>query len=146
MITINEIREQPKILAEVAKNYEGIVQRTREIIQKANISQIDFVGCGSSYYLSMGLSMQVRRISGGKVKSRFLSGSEIMLGLADVVPGSVVVCVSRSGESSETLAAIEAANTGGALTVAVTCSEESSISRFASVSLEIGFVRKKQLS
>ena len=145
MITINEIHEQPKMLAEVSKNYEDIVRSTRKIIQKANISQIDFVGCGSSYYLSMGLSMQVRRMSGGKVKSRFLSGSEVMLGLADVVPGSVVVGISRSGESSETLAAIEAANTGGALTVAVTCSEESSISRFASFSLEIGFVQEEAI-
>lgn len=145
LITINEVREQPKILAEVAKNYEEIVRRTREIIQKANISQIDFVGCGSSYYLSMGLSMQARRMSGGKVKSRFLSGSEVMLGLADVVPGSVVVGISRSGESSETVAAIKAANMGGALTVAVTCSEESSISRFASVSLEIGFVKEEAI-
>ncbi len=107
MKTMKEIVSQPESHKLAAEVFFDITADAVRLISKKNRRRMYFVGCGSSYYIAMGLSEQVKRISKGVVSSTCLSGSEIMLGLSSVESDSLVVGISRSGESSETVAALE---------------------------------------
>lgn len=146
MLTIKEIEEQPKKFEEINKSYFELSRDVVMFLERENPKEISFVGCGTSYYLAMGLSFQINRMGKGKIRSRYLSGSEIAFGLEKFEKGTVLIGLSRSGESSETVAALKRAKKDfGLKTVAISCEAESSITKVADVSVVLNFINEKSV-
>lgn len=89
------------------------------------------VGCGTSYYLAQSIASAFNQngrnaiaVPGGEWARRPSSY------LADR-KGVVVVALSRSGESTETVQAVDASKAAGLRTIAITCEKDSSIARAA---------------
>ena len=143
--TIDEIKEQPLKHSLVAENYYSLAAGLSAFIKAKGIDEIDFVGCGTSYYLAMGLSKQLNRLSEGKAHSSYYSGSEIMFGLVRLPKKSLLIGLSRSGESSETVGALETARKAGVYTVAVTCEPGSTMTKVADISVEMDFIDEKSI-
>lgn len=142
MKTLVEIREQPEKHHIFSEKYSEAISDLKNFIEEKKPTRIDFVGCGTSYYLAMGCSMQMNRISSGKSNSHFYSGSEIMFGLEKLPEGTLLIGLSRSGESSETVGALRTARKMGLNTAAITCEPGSSMTKEAVVSAEMDFIKE----
>ncbi len=146
MITFDEINEQPSNFAEISKRYSDLSKSIVDFLKETAPSEIDFVGCGSSYNLAMGLSFQVNRLSSGKVFSRYFSGSEIAFGFRKFSKDAVLVGLSRSGESTETVQALKRAkNKFGIKTMAISCEPESPLTKVADAFSVLNFVDEKSV-
>lgn len=144
MITLNEIFEQSEKLNTVGKNYYEISKKIYDYILEKKPEQINFQGCGTSYYLAMAISLHMNRIAERHI-SNYYSGSEIMFGLVELPPDSLLVGLSRSGESSETVGALEAAGKKGVATASITCEPGSSMTKKSDVSAEMDFINEKSI-
>jgi len=92
-----------------------------------------FIGCGSSYYVALSAAAAMGRLTG--LRSRALPASEILLYPDMVSAGAgncVPVLISRSGQTSEVVAAAEALKTRGIPTLAITCASGQPLEEFAS--------------
>jgi glucosamine--fructose-6-phosphate aminotransferase (isomerizing) len=90
----------------------------------ADYSDLVFTGCGSSFYLSRALAWVARQRAG--VRALAVPASEIMQD-ADTVLGDsekLVIAISRSAETSETVAAAKMAGAAGLPVLAITCYPE----------------------
>lgn len=145
MITRREILEQPQKYKILAEKYNSLTADLGKFIRNLNPKSIDFVGCGTSYFLSMGCTKQIKRFSRGKVDSKFFSGSEIMLGLRTPAKDSLLVGISRSGSSTETVAALKTARESGVKTVAITCEPESEMTKVADISINLDFIDERAI-
>ncbi len=145
MITFEEINEQPDKFLTVKKRFLSLVKSPLELF-KNGFSEINFVGCGTSYNLAMGLSMQFNRICSDKeIRSNFYSGSEIAFGLKSMNEKAVVVGISRSGESTETVLAMKRCKEEGLKTIAITCEAESSLTKICDASVVLDFIKEESV-
>ncbi|WP_456398849.1 SIS domain-containing protein [Mesoaciditoga sp.] len=143
MLTLNEIDEQPEKLKAVAQNYSKLSSNAVKLLRSEKFSQVNFVGCGTSYNLAMGLSYQLKRFS--KTPSNFFSGSEIAFGLTKLRNDSLLIGLSRSGESTETVLAMKKAKDEGIKTIGVTCEANSSITRTSDISIVLSFINERSV-
>jgi glucosamine--fructose-6-phosphate aminotransferase (isomerizing) len=93
------------------------------------------VGCGSSYNLALSVAAELN-IAG--VPAIGVSGNEWTVRPHAYVTdpgGAVVVTISRSGESTETVAAAIASRSRGSRVIALTCESESSLAKAADIVL-----------
>jgi len=91
-----------------------------------------FIGCGSSYYVALSAAATMARLTG--LRARALPASEVLL-YSEVVPsgqGCVPVLISRSGLTSEVLAAAEALKARGIPTLAISCATGQPLEKLAS--------------
>lgn len=89
------------------------------------------VGCGTSYYLALSIAATFNK-QGHRAFA--VPGAEWSRHRGSYLAGEddvTVIALSRSGESSETVQAVEASRTAGMRTIAITCAEHSSIARAA---------------
>jgi glucosamine--fructose-6-phosphate aminotransferase (isomerizing) len=89
------------------------------------------VGCGTSYYLAQTIASAFNQHGPNAVA---VPGGEWARRPSSYVAdrkGVVVVALSRSGESTETVQAVDAAKAAGLHTIAITCEKDSSITRAA---------------
>ncbi|MFS8114265.1 SIS domain-containing protein [Rhizobium jaguaris] len=89
------------------------------------------VGCGTSYYLAQTIASAFN-VNGRNALA--VPGGEWARRPSSYVAdrkGVVVVALSRSGESTETVQAVEASRAAGLRTIAITCEKDSSIARAA---------------
>ena len=108
-----EITSQPTAWAEAVQ-----VVRAQDAQLKAlsptEYDQILFTGCGSTYYLSMAAASLTQTLTGRVCRA--LPASELLLYPDGAYPGhrarTLLVAVSRSGATTETLRAIEAFRQG----------------------------------
>lgn len=117
--TLQEILSQPQAwsaaLAVLAENRPTILAANPE-----NYAQILYTGCGSTYYLAMAAAALTQALTGRA--ARALPASELWLYPASAYTAhkTLLIAVSRSGETSETLRAGEAflaSQTGDLLTL-----------------------------
>jgi glutamine---fructose-6-phosphate transaminase (isomerizing) len=112
--------QQKKTLHSVAKRF-------------ARATEWLFIGCGSSYYVALSAAATMGRLTG--LRSRALPASEVLL-YPDVVPAGagncVPVLISRSGLTSEVIAAAEILKSRGIPTLAITCATGQPLEEFAS--------------
>lgn len=118
-----EILAQPRVWAEVMHLAERTVAPLRDLWRSRPPAQLLLTGCGSSYYLALAgaylLQAQLR------VPCRALPSSEIAFAPDEAtlgIPSLLLVALSRSGETTETVWAVERLRERGATTVALTCS------------------------
>ncbi len=104
--THTEIMSQPEAWAD-ALNAVEIGQGGLEKIFAADYDQVLFTGCGSTYYLSLAAAALFQEMT-GKL-ARAVPGGELLLNGQTVLNSgkTLLVAVSRSGSTTETVRAVE---------------------------------------
>ena len=95
MVTLSEIFEQKEKLNLIGENYYKLTEKIYEYIKKADPIEINFVGCGTSYYLSMAVSLHLNRFANRNI-SNYYSGSEVMFELVQLPEKSILIGLSIS--------------------------------------------------
>jgi glucosamine--fructose-6-phosphate aminotransferase (isomerizing) len=122
---LKEIFEQPRAVADTFRgrvDYErgdAVVAEARlDPDQIARIRRVVFVACGTSYHAALVARLMVERLAGlpadVAVASEFRY-SDLILG-----PDTLVIAVSQSGETADTLGAVKAARGRHAQVIAIT--------------------------
>jgi glucosamine--fructose-6-phosphate aminotransferase (isomerizing) len=136
---LKEIYEQPRAVASAIQPHlntdthsvnlsnVGFDKPTDEVFK--NIERIIFVACGTSYYAASVAKYLIEQTSGLPVEVDI--ASEFRYRKPIVPKNTLVVTVSQSGETADTLAAIRLAKEKGALTLSITNVLRSSIDREA---------------
>jgi len=123
--------QQKKTLHAIARRFAGATEWL-------------FIGCGSSYYVALSAAATMGRMTG--LHARALPASEVLL-YPDVVPpgaGSCVpVLISRSGLTSEVIAAAEVLKTRGTPTLAITCAPGQPLEGLASETIVLPHADEK---
>ena len=142
---IKEIYEQPEALQRGLQGrldlrdgkivLGGISEFAREL---ATAKRMVFVGQGTALHAAMVGEYLVERIA--KIPAEVEFASEFRYRNPIVEPGTVVVAISQSGETADTLAALEEAKQKGALTIGLVNVVGSSIARVtdAGIYLRVG--------
>ena len=117
---LKEIHEQPRALRECLRGRSQELEGTVSIEELESVqlpSRVHFVSCGTSYHASLYGARLFR--DRGVEASAFLA-SEYDADSIPIDDDVLVIGVTQSGETADTLAALRSANGAGADTVAVT--------------------------
>ncbi len=149
---LKEIHEQPRILrALLAKHIsaEGVIQPpaglSADYFRKLN--RIMIVSCGTAYHAGMYGKLLLENLTGIAVETDL--ASEFRYRNPKIDPGTLVIAVSQSGETADTLASIRMAKDWGCKIFAICNVEGSSVVResdatfFTDCGLEIGVASTK---
>lgn len=119
---LKEIHEQPKALKDTiaprireGKVYLGSVCLDREYLQ--GLRKIYLIACGSAYYVSVLAKYTIEKIC--RISTEAVLASEFRYGDPVVGQQDLVIAVSQSGETADTLAALREAKRRGARTLAI---------------------------
>jgi glutamine---fructose-6-phosphate transaminase (isomerizing) len=130
---LKEIHEQPRA---VADTLVGRIDLERDDVQLdgidldvAKIKRIIFIACGTSYHASLVGEFLVESLA--RINVEVDLASEFRYRDPLVGPGDLVVAVSQSGETLDTMEAIREAKKKGAQVLAISNVVESSIPRLA---------------
>ena len=131
---LKEIHEQPKVIKDTINSVvkEGIVHfdsinLTDEEIQ--NIQQVYIVACGSAYHVGVATQYVIENLTSLQVRVEL--ASEFRYRQMKLNPNSIVIVISQSGETADTLAALREAKEQGVKTLAIVNVVGSSIAREA---------------
>ena len=110
-----EIFEQPRAIADTLDSVEGIVpelfgDNAADILSKVDAVQV--LACGTSYYSGMVARLWMEAIAG--VPAQAEVASEYRYRTSVTNPNALVVVISQSGETADTLAALKHAQSLGA--------------------------------
>ncbi|MFP4200838.1 MAG: glutamine--fructose-6-phosphate transaminase (isomerizing) [Clostridia bacterium] len=129
---IKEILEQPSawiaaLQGRVGEGAANLPELERSSAFVADISKVYLVGCGTSYHAALAARSQFERFLG--VPARAEIGSEFRYAEPLIDENTLVVFVSQSGETADTLACLDIARAAKATTIGVTNVVGSSLSR-----------------
>ena len=151
---LKEIFEQPRAAADTMRGRVQLeggtvvlpdVQLDPDVV--AGIQRIVLVACGTSYHAAIVGRFMMERLSG--IASEVDIGSEFRYRDAVLGPETLVIALSQSGETADTLGAVKAARAKGAPIVGITNVVGSALSREATGTLythagpEIGVASSK---
>jgi glucosamine--fructose-6-phosphate aminotransferase (isomerizing) len=145
-----EIDEQPRVLADTLRGRlagERIALPELEGLPLAGLERVVLVAAGSSYYAGLVGKLLLERWA--RLPVEVAIASELRYGDPVLGAGSLVVLISQSGETADTLAAMRRARAAGAPTVAITNVVGSSVTRgvdatlYLQVGPEVGVVATK---
>ncbi|WP_323191227.1 glutamine--fructose-6-phosphate transaminase (isomerizing) [Halostella sp. PRR32] len=117
---LKEIHNQPTSLS---NTIEGRVQDGEVALEEfpdgtfADVRNVQFVACGTSYHAAL-CGEQLLKEAG--VPAQVVRASEYVSTSGPVSEETLVIAVTQSGETADTLGAVRAANAAGATTIAVT--------------------------
>lgn len=130
---LKEIFEQPQAVKETFEKrvHNGKVDFSDVLNYEdiKNINKIYIVACGTAYHAGLQGQFALQKIA--KLDSATDIASEFRYSAPFIDEKTMVIFVSQSGETSDTLAALKEAKSKGALTIAVTNVVGSTISREA---------------
>ena len=131
---MKEIYEQPRIVRDTMRgrlhpdtnsvSLGGILKYEKQLLYADNIV---FVACGTSWHASLVGSYLIEKLAKIRVKVEY--ASEFRYRHPVITPHDVVIAVSQSGETADTLAAIKLAKEEGAVVLGICNVIGSSISR-----------------
>lgn len=124
-----EIREVPRAIRDTLRAAEDGVPGCPPPDRLAKIRQICFVGCGSAYHIGLAGEEMAERAAG--IPARAMVASEFRYREMPISEDTLVVAVSQSGETADTLAAVRYARGRGAYVWAVVNVVGSGIARAA---------------
>ena len=131
---LKEIHEQPAAVRDtlnsIVKDGDIVLTETGltdEVIQ--SLSQIDIVACGSAWHVGMAAQYVIEDLA--KLPVRVELASEFRYRSAPMPENTLVIVISQSGETADSLAALRVAKERGALTLAVVNVIGSTIAREA---------------
>ncbi|MBI1276216.1 glutamine--fructose-6-phosphate transaminase (isomerizing) [bacterium] len=130
---LKEIYEQPQVIGETLSAYYDPIHQKLSLpilpFGTEKISKITLVACGTSYYAAMVGKYWLERYC--KIPVEVDIASEFRYRNPVLPPGGVFVCISQSGETADTLAALRHAKSAGQHTLAIVNVPESSMAREA---------------
>ena len=129
---LKEISEQGSVLAKTISSYYQD-DKINLPLDFLSYDEIIIVGCGSAMYVSDIAQAMIQKELGKKV--RVECASEFRYKNPIINSNDLVVVVSQSGETADTLAALELANQKGVDTLAIVNVEGSSIDRVSKYSI-----------
>jgi glucosamine--fructose-6-phosphate aminotransferase (isomerizing) len=139
---LKEIHEQPRVIRDtIAGRFDAAASKLvfEEIAitaaELADIDHIHIVACGTSYHAGLIgkdlIEMWARIPVEVEVASEFRYRNPI------ITPNTLIIAISQSGETADTLEAVRLARTAGARVIAITNCEGSRITQEAQVTLLI---------
>lgn len=128
---IKEISEQPMVIFDtmLKNNWSNGHNQINEIFSNNEINDIVFVACGTSYHACMIGANLIERLA--TIRASVKLASEFKSNNYMVGPKTLVVAVSQSGETADTLTAIKDAKSRGAKILSIVNVMGSSIEREA---------------
>jgi len=148
-----EIEEQPRALEDclAGRVANGAIElRALSAVKPEAVTRAYIVAAGSSYYAGLYAKLLLERWA--RLPVEVAVASELRYGDPVLGPDSLVVLISQSGETADTLAAMRRAKAAGAPTLALTNVVGSTLARAADATLylqvgpEIGVVATKSFS
>jgi glucosamine--fructose-6-phosphate aminotransferase (isomerizing) len=130
--TIQEISTQPTAWADALADVKAKAEPLQSLFAQREFHETVFIGCGSTYYLALAAAQIFQGLTG--IRTRGLPSSEPLLfpSTSYGPQETLLVAVSRSGETTETVRAVRAfGDERGAPVVAITCYPRSSLARDA---------------
>lgn len=131
--TIKEIHEQPeaikKTLSSRISQDNEVVLNVFEQIKPKNIKRIEIIGCGTAYHAGLYGKKMIETLANLPVEVSVASEYRYQKNFTD--KHTLVIAVSQSGETADTLGALKKAKQAGAMTLAITNVVGSSITRLA---------------
>ncbi len=131
---LKEIHEQPAAVRDTLNSLirDGQIDlsaagMTEEVIR--SVSQVDIVACGSAWHVGMAAQYVIEDLA--QVPVRVELASEFRYRTLPMPAGTLVVVISQSGETADSLAALRVAKERGAMTLAVVNVIGSTIAREA---------------
>ena len=128
---LKEIMEQPDA---VSRTIEPWIKEGRadlsEVLSRdevKNLSRFYIVACGSSYHVGVVAKYNLEKLA--RIPVEVVLASEFRYCNPIIDKNTLVVCISQSGETADTLEAVREAKSLGALTLAIVNVEGSSIAR-----------------
>ncbi|MCD6301835.1 MAG: SIS domain-containing protein [Staphylothermus sp.] len=122
--TLQDIEEIPVAVDNVIKYRSKLEYIAKELLG-ISPKKIFFIGCGSSYYLALLIQSPLVRVM-NHVFSLSLPSSEAFIYYNELFDDkAVVIGISRSGETAETLTALEKAKARGSYTILLSITNES---------------------
>jgi glucosamine--fructose-6-phosphate aminotransferase (isomerizing) len=134
--TYTEIKGQTKAWQNAIIEVKNQAGALKKLAQKYD--QVLFTGCGSTYYLSLAGAALYQKLT-GKI-ARAVPGGELLLNASTVQSNhsrSLLVAVSRSGTTTETVKAVEKFKAEQRGEVIVVCNYETELADLGDVSLII---------
>ena len=116
------------IVSQSASLSEGLLSLRKQAaaFPREDVKRLVFTGSGDSYIAAVGVEGLARERLSGQVRAcPSLDASRYL----DHRPGDTVVVVSVSGEVARSIEVAERASMTGAMTIAITCNETSTLSR-----------------
>ncbi|PIR54889.1 glutamine--fructose-6-phosphate transaminase (isomerizing) [Candidatus Peregrinibacteria bacterium CG10_big_fil_rev_8_21_14_0_10_36_19] len=130
---IKEIMEQKDTLSRAINQEQDDIKKVAKEIEKAE--RIYLVGCGTAGKVCMVGEYLFAKIP--KIKVNFAFGSELQNFKEFITKKTLLICVSQSGETADTLEAIEIAKEKGAKVVSIVNVESSTMARASDIVLPI---------
>lgn len=131
--TLKEIHEQPEALKKtISPRLDAKGQINLEIFDKIDpktIQRIEIIGCGTAYHAGLYGKKLLENLASLPVESLVASEYRYQKNFTD--QHTLVIAVSQSGETADTLGALKKAKQAGAQTLAITNVVGSSITRLA---------------
>ena len=131
---LKEIFEQPEVLRNtmrgrllVAEGNSKLAGLDTNIKELRNINRIIITACGTSYYAGMVGEYMIEELAGVPVEVEY--ASEFRYRNPIIKPGTLVLAISQSGETADTLAALKEAQQKGATALAICNGVGSTIAR-----------------
>ena len=128
---LKEIHEQPTVIGQTINAYydafSGKVNMPKSAVNFAEIEKITIIACGTSYYAGMVAKYWIENLVGIAVEVDV--ASEFRYRTPVYAKNGLVLAISQSGETADTLAAIKHAKDAGQKTAAIVNVLESSIAR-----------------
>lgn len=122
-----EIHEQPVAIYDTMmnNNWDDIATRIYRIFDDNVITNVTLVACGTSLHACMVGAMMIEGVSGIRAHAKL--ASEISASAAIIDEHDLVIAVSQSGETADTLQAIRYARMKGATVVSIVNTRGSSV-------------------
>jgi len=130
---IKEIMEQKDTLARAINQQADTLEEIAQIIKKA--PSVYLAGCGTAGKVCMVAEYLFGMIAQKPTTFRF--GSEFSSQKSFLTPESVLICVSQSGETADTLEAIETAQEKGMKIISIVNVESSTMARTSDIVIPI---------
>ncbi len=126
-----EIYEQPQVIGDTLHSYLNPAERTISLpdlgVDFATIPKITLLACGTSFYAAQVAKYWFEQIA--RIPTEVDIASEFRYREAPMPAGGVTICISQSGETVDTLAALRYAKQEGQRLIALVNQPESAIAR-----------------
>ena len=135
-LTYKEIMETPESLQKTANYIEQNWQAITQFLK--GTERFVFLGCGSSFSLARSMAIMTYMQSG--LPSIALSAGDLMLHAsryANALKGATVICISRSGKTSEMNMALDAIKKFNVHVAALICADNTPLEEYCELSLNM---------
>ena len=133
---LKEIHEQPRVLRTLLDQHVNggpVPDIDLGPVVATDLSRVLVVSCGTAYYAGMYGAIALEHLTSLPVETEV--GSEFRYRRRKILPGTLVIAVSQSGETADTLASVRLARAQGAQVLSICNVEGSTLVRESDVTL-----------